>query len=70
MPVGAELLGEPMLPDELLPERPLPVMPLAPRLPAFSALYSSCESLPSLFRSSSLKRVLSSEASFASSREM
>src|SRR5260221_4130924 len=46
------------------------VVPAAPRVPAYSAPYSSGESLPSLLVSSSLKRVLSSAASFASSREM
>ena len=49
---------------------PVPVAPVAPRVPVSSASYSSRESLPSLFLSSSLKRVLSSAASFASSREM
>ena len=47
-----------------------PLLPVAPRLAAFSSLYSSRESLLSLFLSSSVKRVLSSAASFASSREM
>src|SRR5690348_6099062 len=50
----------------LAPTVPVPVAPLAP---SCSALYSSRESLPSLFLSSSVKRVLSSTASFASSRD-